>query len=212
MNKSLFAIILISISSILFSNEIFLDAKIYDLVSEEICDIKEYGIKIEYLTKKSNKEELEKYKDIFYDINSIDYDDNLINLEKEENDKLITLRVVKENNSSRVFLEIISKTHMDIEEIKKNFDEMDNENREEIKYYTYIKGDIRENKNDEEVESSLIDIFSEEGKIKVQKMVLDKGTTGIINLKSDYQFNYSIMTYEEDRVLILGSPIIFTTY
>ncbi|HBI7101852.1 TPA: hypothetical protein K8M89_002577, partial [Clostridium perfringens] len=85
-------------------------------------------------------------------------------------------------------------------------------NMKNIKYYTYIKGNIRENNNIDEIEEKLIKSIGKSKVKKNKRINLEKGTTGIINLKSDYQFNYSIMTYEEDRKLILGTPIIFTTY
>lgn len=209
MNKFLFAIILISISSVFNSNKPFIDGKIYELVSEELCSVYEYGIKIEYTTDNSSESELYKYREVFGNVDLIDSENNLINLEEVLGDKVVTLNIIKENDLTRVSIQIISKSYINIEEIKKKFDE---ENKQDVKFYTYIKGEITENKSNKDIEQNLLDVFRSEGEIEVQKMLLDKGTTGVINLKRSYQFNYSIMTYEENRVLILGSPIIFTTY
>ena len=146
MNNNIFIAALFCFSLIFSPSTMNLDNKVYSKVEEEICNIEEYGMKI------------------------------------------------------------------DFNDIKEYFQVIHNKNMKNIKYYTYIKGNIRENNNIDEIEEKLIKSIGKSKVKKNKRINLEKGTTGIINLKSDYQFNYSIMTYEEDRKLILGTPIIFTTY
>lgn len=214
MNKNIFTMIMFCFSFIFCPSISNLENEIYTKVSEELCDIEEYGMKIEYLTNENINKELNNL------CNSLKIKDFIIVEESEDglylensNDEIkLNVSLIKENKKNRVQVEIISKYRIDFNYIKEYFQVIHNKNISNIKYYTYIKGDIRENNNIDEVEEKLIELINNKYVIGIQKINLGNGTTGIINLKSDYQFNYSIMTYEEDRKLILGTPIIFTTY
>lgn len=214
MNKNIFTMIMFCFSFIFCPSISNLENEIYTKVSEELCDIEEYGMKIEYLTNENINKELNNL------CNSLKIKDFIIAEESEDglylensNDEIkLNVSLIKENKKNRVQIEIISKYRIDFNYIKEYFQVIHNKNISNIKYYTYIKGDIRENNNIDEVEEKLIELINNKYVIGIQKINLGNGTTGIINLKSDYQFNYSIMTYEEDRKLILGTPIIFTTY
>jgi hypothetical protein len=191
-----------------------LDNKVYSKVEEEICNIEEYGMKIEYITDVNIKDQ---FNNISYYIKIEDFDsivekENEIYLNTSKEQFNLDINLIEENSKSRVQIVIVSKNRIDFNDIKEYFQVIHNKNMKNIKYYTYIKGNIRENNNIDEIEEKLIKSIGK-SKVKESKRInLEKGTTGIINLKSDYQFNYSIMTYEEDRKLILGTPIIFTTY
>ncbi|HHD2752750.1 TPA: hypothetical protein ACOTG0_001542 [Clostridium perfringens] len=214
MNKNIFTMIMFCFSFIFCPSISNLENEIYTKVSEELCDIEEYGMKIEYLINENINKELNNL------CNSLKIKDFIIVEEKEDslylensNDEIkLNVSLIKENKKNRVQIEIISKYRVDFNYIKEYFQVIHNKNISNIKYYTYIKGDIRENNNIDEIEEKLIELINNKYVIGIQKINLENGTTGIINLKSDYQFNYSIMTYEEDRKLILGTPIIFTTY
>ena len=146
------------------------------------------------------------------DFNSIVEKENEIYLNTSKEQFNLYINLIKENSKSRVQMVIVSRNRINFNEIKEYFQVIHNKNMKNIKYYTYIKGNIRENNNIDEIEEKLIKSIGKSKVKKNKRINLEKGTTGIINLKSDYQFNYSIMTYEEDRKLILGTPIIFTTY
>ena len=191
MNNNIFIAALFCFSLIFSPSTMNLDNKVYSKVEEEICNIEEYGMKIEYITDENIKDEFN---------NISDY------IKIEDFDSIV------ENSKSRVQIVIVSKNRIDFNDIKEYFQVIHNKNMKNIKYYTYIKGNIRENNNIDEIEEKLIKSIGKSKVKKNKRINLEKGTTGIINLKSDYQFNYSIMTYEEDRKLILGTPIIFTTY
>lgn len=214
MNKNIFTMIMFCFSFIFCPSISNLENEIYTKVSEELCDIEEYGMKIEYLTNENINKELNnlcnslKIKDFII----VEENEDSLYLENSNNEIKLNVSLIKENKKNRVQIEIISKYRVDFNYIKEYFQVIHNKNISNIKYYTYIKGDIRENNNIDEIEEKLIELINNKYVIGIQKINLENGTTGIINLKSDYQFNYSIMTYEEDRKLILGTPIIFTTY
>lgn len=214
MNNNIFIVALFCFSLIFSPSTMNLDNKVYSKVKEEICNIEEYGMKIEYITDESIKDQFNNISDYIKieDFDSIVEKENEIYLNTSKEQFNLDINLIEENSKSRVQIVIVSKNRIDFNDIKEYFQVIHNKNMKNIKYYTYIKGNIRENNNIDEIEEKLIKSIGK-SKVKESKRInLEKGTTGIINLKSDYQFNYSIMTYEEDRKLILGTPIIFTTY
>lgn len=214
MNNNIFIAALFCFSLIFSPSTMNLDNKVYSKVEEEICNIEEYGMKIEYITDENIKDEFNNISDYIKieDFDSIVEKENEIHLNTSKEQFNLDINLIEENSKSRVQIVIVSKNRIDFNDIKEYFQVIHNKNMKNIKYYTYIKGNIRENNNIDEIEEKLIKSIGKSKVKKNKRINLEKGTTGIINLKSDYQFNYSIMTYEEDRKLILGTPIIFTTY
>lgn len=214
MNNNIFIAALFYFSLIFSPSTMNLDNKVYSKVEEEICNIEEYGMKIEYITDENIKDQFNNISDYIKieDFDSIVEKENEIYLNTSKEQFNLDINLIEENSKSRVKIVIISKNRIYFNNIKEYFQVIHNKNMKNIKYYTYIKGNIRENNNIDEIEEKLIKSIGKSKVKKNKRINLEKGTTGIINLKSDYQFNYSIMTYEEDRKLILGTPIIFTTY
>lgn len=214
MNNNIFIAALFCFSLIFSPSTMNLDNKVYSKVEEEICNIEEYGMKIEYITDENIKDQFNNISDYIKieDFDSIVEKENEIYLNTSKEQFNLDINLIEENSKSRVQIVIVSKNRIDFNDIKEYFQVIHNKNMKNIKYYTYIKGNIRENNNIDEIEEKLMESIGKSKIKEKQRINLEKGTTGIINLKSDYQFNYSIMTYEEDRKLILGTPIIFTTY
>ncbi|EOU1120289.1 hypothetical protein AB8I91_000056 [Clostridium perfringens] len=214
MNNNIFIAALFCFSLIFSPSTMNLDNKVYSKVEEEICNIEEYGMKIEYITDESIKDQFNNISDYIKieDFDSIVEKENEIYLNTSKEQFNLDINLIEENSKSRVQIVIVSKNIIYFNNIKEYFQVIHNKNMKNIKYYTYIKGNIRENNNIDEIEEKLIKSIDKSKVKEIKRINLEKGTTGIINLKSDYQFNYSIMTYEEDRKLILGTPIIFTTY
>lgn len=214
MNNNIFIAALFCFSLIFSPSTMSLDNKVYSKVEEEICNIEEYGMKIEYITDENIKDQFNNISDYIKieDFDSIVEKENEIYLNTSKEQFNLNINLIEENSKSRIQIVIVSKNRIDFNNIKEYFQVIHNKNMKNIKYYTYIKGNIRENNNIDEIEEKLMESIGKSKIKEKQRINLEKGTTGIINLKSDYQFNYSIMTYEEDRKLILGTPIIFTTY
>ncbi|HAT4102681.1 TPA: hypothetical protein I9Z31_000056 [Clostridium perfringens] len=214
MNNNIFIAALFCFSLIFSPSTMNLDNKVYSKVEEEICNIEEYGMKIEYITDENIRNQFNNISDYIKieDFDSIVEKENEIYLNTSKEQFDLDINLIEENSKSRIQIVIVSKNRIYFNDIKEYFQVIHNKNMKNIKYYTYIKGNIRENNNIDEIEEKLIKSIGKSKVKKNKRINLEKGTTGIINLKSDYQFNYSIMTYEEDRKLILGTPIIFTTY
>lgn len=214
MNNNIFIAALFCFSLIFSPSTMNLDNKVYSKVEEEICNIEEYGMKIEYITDENIRNQFENISDYIKieDFDSIVEKENEIYLNTSKEQFDLDINLIEENSKSRIQIVIVSKNRIYFNDIKEYFQVIHNKNMKNIKYYTYIKGNIRENNNIDEIEEKLIKSIGKSKVKEIKRINLEKGTTGTINLKSDYQFNYSIMTYEEDRKLILGTPIIFTTY
>ncbi|WP_447409548.1 hypothetical protein [Clostridium perfringens] len=214
MNNNIFIAALFCFSLIFSPSTMNLDNKVYSKVEEEICNIEEYGMKIEYITDENIRNQFENISDYIKieDFDSIVEKENEIYLNTSKEQFDLDINIIEENSKSRIQIVIVSKNRIYFNDIKEYFQVIHNKNMKNIKYYTYIKGNIRENNNIDEIEEKLIKSIGKSKVKEIKRINLEKGTAGIINLKSDYQFNYSIMTYEEDRKLILGTPIIFTTY
>ena len=210
MNNNIFIAALFCFSIIFSPSTMSLDNKVYSKIEEEICNIEEYGMKIEYITDENIKDQFNNISDYIKieDFDSIVEKENEIYLNTSKEQFNLDINLIEENSKSRIQIVIVSKNRIDFNNIKEYFQVIHNKNMKNIKYYTYI----RENNNIDEIEEKLMESIGKSKIKEKQRINLEKGTTGIINLKSDYQFNYSIMTYEEDRKLILGTPIIFTTY
>lgn len=209
MDKSFFTMIFFLVSSFLCcNNDLFLDSEIYSKVSENLCNINEYGIRVEYVTSNSMLDEFKMYEP-YLDYSNINLKENntSLNIEWMHNN----LFIIEEEENTRVQIDLVSEDYIDIKKLKIKFESINNKDRDDINYYTYIKGNIFKN-NIDIIENDIVNLFNGEKIDTIQKMSLKGGTTGIINLENGYQFNYSIMTYDEDRILILGTPIIFTTY
>ncbi|MGL5245484.1 MAG: hypothetical protein ACRC7R_09960, partial [Sarcina sp.] len=99
---------------------------------------------------------------------------------------------------------------MDINKIKNVLEKLEDDTIEDKRYFSYLKGRIN-NENEKNIET-LINVIGK-GYIKNMNTIsINSGVTGIINLKNNEKINYSIMNYAIGTYLIVGSPIIFTTY
>ena len=156
MDKSFFAMIFFFISSFLnFNNNIFLEDNIYREVSKNICNIGEYGFRVEYTTSNDILDEFEMYKP-YLNKYSMDSNEDFLSVEWEGN----SLFVAKENDFIRVQLNLISKEVINIKNLKDKFNNTNQDKRKDIRYYSYIKGDIEGEKNLELIEEEVIRIFN----------------------------------------------------
>ena len=113
MDKSFFAMIFFFISSFLnFNNNIFLEDNIYREVSKNICNIGEYGFRVEYTTSNDILDEFEMYKP-YLNKYSMDSNEDFLSVEWEGN----SLFVAKENDFIRVQLNLISKEVINIKNL-----------------------------------------------------------------------------------------------
>lgn len=161
---------------------------------------KENGVKIQYNIKSSLDKEIERIKKVYIKENKIE--------ETEDNshfyivgDKNIEVNLWCEDGI--VFVEAISINNdkdIDTISLKNNLKKLQNQKTNSVKYFEYYKGRLNSI-------NSLKEVKEEEGFIKVHN-----GYVGNYELKSGSKISYGIMEYDTGVYVIVGTPIIFTTY
>lgn len=160
---------------------------------------KENGVKIQYNIKSSLDKEIERIKKNYIKENKIE--------ETEDNnhfyivgDKSIEVNLWCEDGI--VFVEAISINNdkdIDTISLKNNLKKLQNQKTNSVKYFEYYKGRLNSINSLKEVK--------EEGFTKVHN-----GYVGNYELKSGSKISYGIMEYDTGVYVIVGTPIIFTTY
>ena len=161
---------------------------------------KENGVKIQYNIKSSLDKEIERIKKIYIKENKIEEteDDSHFYI---VGDKNIEVNLWCEDGI--VFVEAVSiNNDKDIATIslKNDLKKMQNKKTNSVKYFEYYKGRLNSI-------NSLKEIKEEEGFTKVHN-----GYVGNYELKSGSKISYGIMEYDTGVYVIVGTPIIFTTY
>lgn len=160
----------------------------------------ENGVKIQYNIKSDVNDEVERIKGIYnegYNIkNATDKNHFYI---KGNND--IEIKVWKEDD--RVFVEgtIINwKKETSTVELKKELQKLQDDKINSLRYFEYYKGKINSI-------NSIKDI-----KLNNELIEVHNGYVGKSKLKDGKQISYGIMEYDTGVYVIIGTPIIFTTY
>ena len=175
----------------------------YKSIEKEVVKettFKQNGVKIQYNIKSSLDKEIERIKGIYIKENKIE--------ETEDNshfyivgDKNIEVNLWCEDGI--VFVEAISINNdkvIDTISLKNNLKKLQNKKTNSVKYFEYYKGRLNSI-------NSLKEIKEEEGFTKVHN-----GYVGNYELKSGSKISYGIMEYDTGVYVIVGTPIIFTTY
>lgn len=160
----------------------------------------ENGVKIQYNIKSDIKDEVKRIKDIYNEGYSIENltDKNHFYI-KGDND--IEMKVWEEED--RVFVEgtiINSKKETSTVELKKELQKLQDNKVNSLRYFEYYKGKLNSVK-------SIKDLSLSNELIKVHN-----GYVGKSKLKDGNQISYGIMEYDTGVYVIVGTPIIFTTY
>lgn len=215
---SLMLTFLIIFSLIICQGQIYKEVELYKSIDSNMCKIQESGLRLEYSTTKNFEQAIQEInlliiENFNLDLGSMGVTNNFYNTEINAEGFKLKILVNEENNYNRVQIEFISKTEfMDIENMKKVLDNLLDNTTNNSRYFSYVKGKIESNNELAQYERELINLI---GSSKIQRnntLLINRGVTGSIVLKDGYELNYSIMKYDEDTYLIIGTPVIFTTY
>ena len=123
MNNNIFIAALFCFSLIFSPSTMNLDNKVYSKVKEEICNIEEYGMKIEYITDENIKDQFNNISDYIKieDFDSIVEKENEIYLNTSKEQFNLDINLIEENSKSRVQIVIVSKNRIDFNDIKEYF-------------------------------------------------------------------------------------------
>lgn len=152
----------------------------------------ENGVKIEFNTGNDSESERKRIEKIIKE-----------NFSSEEKENKIDFNVWKEKNRSYANIQIINKNkEIDTNEIKNKLKKFTDENSNEVKYFQYHKGKINKNLQEEYTKNLGKDF---------EMIEIENGYTGKIKLGKD-NVNVGLINYDTGLNLIIGTPIIFTTY
>ena len=114
MNNNIFIAALFCFSLIFSPSTMSLDNKVYSKVEEEICNIEEYGMKIEYITDENIKDQFNNISDYIKieDFDSIVEKENEIYLNTSKEQFNLDINLIEENSKSRIQIVTVSYTHL----------------------------------------------------------------------------------------------------
>ncbi|SHK63654.1 hypothetical protein SAMN02745163_04160 [Clostridium cavendishii DSM 21758] len=220
MNKSM---IFISLILILFSSGICTregeeETDLYKKVFTNLSEVQENGVKIKYTSNKPINEELKKilknYNENFLEAklkkenDVVYYNDNI-----EKDDKRIKILASDEGQGTNIEIEMIQNTkHINIYNMKKELGKLVDDTSLKPQYFSYVKGKLKTEKQISDVNTMLKEKLIENGAIKFNSIPINSGITGVASNNKNLKLNYSISEYSGGKYLILGTPIIFTTY
>lgn len=191
------------------------DDTVLNVVTLNNIQISECGVKVQYFTNNNILSELNKIQSIL----NIG-ENNIVIKEQRENSLYIEMNkdgtryVIKgsaEDNLKVIELEIVKSTKdNDIKNLKKQLVKVQDDTWIKPQYYSYIKGRIVDEKKDniEVLERKLIT----NGATEVKTIPINSGFTGVAKFKNNLRLNYAICRYDRGTYLIIGTPIIFTTF
>ena len=169
----------------------------------------ENGVKMNYSSKENIEIEYERLlreiskkniKDFQFSNNKIMYKDS---------DKSINIVLWEEENNIKVEITYInndsSKTSLSL---KKELEEIQNNNSTEERYYAFVKGKIEEYSYDK-INKVLMNSIKED---TLKVIDIYNGYTATATFKDNQRINIGYMKYDSGRQIIIGTPVIFTTY
>ena len=169
----------------------------------------ENGVRVQYnsknnleneiLTIKKNLEELLK-EEVKINDNKILFKDNF---------REINVLAWKENKVTKVQITYINnRSNCTTSQMKKELEQIQNFAAKNIKYFDFVKVKIIE----EQKQNLLDTLKSNIKKETLEELNIINGMVGKGKLIDGNKVNFSLMTYDNEEYLILGTPVIFVTY
>ena len=172
-------------------------------------DFIENGVRVEYNSKnnleieiliiKNNLEELLK--------DEIKITDNRFFFKDEFRE--INVLAWKEDKGTKVQISYINRSNKyTTNHIKNELEQIQNFQGKNIKYFNFVKVKIIEDKK-----QNLLDALKNNvNKETLEELNIVNGIIGKGELINGNKFNFSLMNYDKEEYLILGTPVIFVTY
>ena len=208
MKKKVYAIfvlitLLLNIEAIPINNFSSVEKKI-----NEISEFVENGVKVEYTTSNSIEEEikiLELKLGKILNKYQIEFKDNSLNIQTDN--ELYIINVFQKNIYTKVDISIINyDKDINLDTLMNRLRNLKDNKSNNLRYFQYVKGKIN---NKEEMANKL----KETKELKnINTLKIHNGYVGTASLYNGERVNYTISSYDTGSYLIIGTPIIFTTY
>ena len=159
-------------------------------------DFIENGVRVEYNSKNNLETEILIIKN------------NLEELLKDEF-REINVLAWKEDKGTKVQISYINSSNKyTTNHIKNELEQIQNFQGKNIKYFNFVKVKIIEDKK-----QNLLDALKNNvNKETLEELNIVNGIIGKGELINGNKFNFSLMNYDKEEYLILGTPVIFVTY
>ncbi|WP_317311757.1 hypothetical protein [Clostridium thermobutyricum] len=175
----------------------------YYIVKKETMNGTEFienGVRLEYISNLTVEEEKEKIKEILGSNYNIDEQNNNLYLYGKIH---IEIRVWQEGSMVYVCSTVINKDKSILtEDIKEELNKIIDKHSSKYEYFEFYKGSFNGN-----IDEILKKIESKNAKI----LKIENGYTGNIKLGKE-NVNFGLVNYDTGLQLIIGTPVIFTTY
>lgn len=196
-----------------------------DIVSTSKCKIVECGVRTLYKTTKSSEDECLSVKNKLlingeFDI-SIFKNEGIycVEFSNDKIDGYIESMTSKDGNS--MVINYNKKTASnDVKSIEKNLAYAVNKKASELTFYDYVKGSSSNN-NKSSLNKKIIKKLEEKGATNIKTLDIDNGITTtaytgmypIYSSEGQYvDINYSLCSYDSGNYIVVGTPVLVSTY
>lgn len=198
-----------------FCNSSFITAKsisnsnILNSISYEMndkVDFIEKGVKVTYKSNLKKEEEIEKVKRILEEkTNVIVVSNDAINIWTGFSN--IKADFYSSNDVTIVDLSIVSNSKgCSISELMKKLTELQSKSVYDIRYFQYIKGKINN------IDETILEINQLPEIKNIDTLDIHNGYVGEAKFSNEEKVNIALNSYDTGNYLIIGTPVIFTTY
>lgn len=165
-------------------------------------EFNENGVKLQYNIESNKDYELNRILGLMSDKYKIENINNKYHFYLKSNNT-IEIKIWEEDNITFVESFIINKNKcMSTEDLKRELDNILSSKVRNKRYFKYYKGEISNTDN--------FDIDNIE--LKKELLKIENGYVGKETLKNGEKLSYGIMKYNTGVYLVIGTPVIFTTY
>ena len=183
----------------------------FDYFEEKLEDYNDFiknGVRMEYITSNKVEDEIKKIKEkIITNFEDINLDKNSIIASNEE--ETIEAFIWNEEEGTKVQISCINNNKdISTDKIKKKLQQISDFSTKNIKYFNFIKVRIIE-----EEKQNFLDLLKKNLKEEtLEELDIYNGKVSKGELRDGTKINFSLMEYENEEYLVLGTPVIFITY
>ena len=167
----------------------------------------ENGVKCNYVINGKAENEINRIKLLilkYKDLSSIKITNNY--LEAKTEDEEISIYTYNDKIGCKVEVKIVNyEKENNINKLMKELIKLQNNNGNDIRYFSYIKSKVSN------IEETLKNVENNKNLKGVRTININNGYTGIAKYKNE-KINFAINNYDTGSYLVIGTPIIFTTY
>ena len=165
-------------------------------------EFNENGIKLQYNIESNKDYELNRILGLMSDKYKIENINNKYHFYLKSNNT-IEIKIWEEDNITFVESFIINKNKcMSTEDLKRELDNILSSKVRNKRYFKYYKGEISNTDN----------FYIDNIELKKELLKIENGYVGKETLKNGEKLSYGIMKYNTGVYLVIGTPVIFTTY